>query len=239
MHHPALEARSITKKYGSRTVLDGLSLIVEEGAFEALMGPSGSGKSTFLHIAAGLVKADSGDLSVGGESVSGASDARCAALRRRKIGVVFQAFNLLEDKTVMDNVLLPAKLDGRRPDASRISSLLETLGLSDLASARCRVLSGGEKQRVAVARALSMRPALILADEPTGNLDAEASRSLCALLARLNAETGVAILMVTHDPVVAACARTVRFLRGGKIAASFETQADASRVSRLYLENCK
>ena len=235
----ALKATGLKKSYGGREVLKGLDLTIGEGSFEALMGPSGSGKSTFLHIASGLVPADSGEMSVGGRDVVRMSDAAAAKFRRRHVGVVFQAFNLLDDKTVRDNILLPARLDGAKVPAERLEKLAVALGLDGRLGSRCIELSGGERQRVAVARALLMEPEVVLADEPTGNLDAEASKSLCALLRQLNETERSAILLVTHDPVVAATATKVHFLSGGVIAASCETHGDAALVSRLYLENCR
>lgn len=235
----ALKATGLKKSYGGREVLKGLDLTVGEGSFEALMGPSGSGKSTFLHIASGLVPADSGEMSVGGRDVVRMSDAAAAKFRRRHVGVVFQAFNLLDDKTVRDNILLPARLDGVKVPAERLEKLACALGLDGRLDSRCIELSGGERQRVAVARALLMEPEVVLADEPTGNLDAEASKSLCTLLRQLNETERSAILLVTHDPVVAATATKVHFLSGGVIAASCETHGDAALVSRFYLENCR
>ena len=235
----ALKATGLKKSYGGREVLKGLDLAVGEGNFEALMGPSGSGKSTFLHIASGLVPADSGEMSVGGRDVVRMSDAAAAKFRRRHVGVVFQAFNLLDDKTVRDNILLPARLDGAKVPAERLEKLACALGLDGRLGSRCIELSGGERQRVAVARALLMEPEVVLADGPTGNLDAEASKSLCTLLRQLNETERSAILLVTHDPVVAATATKVHFLSGGVIAASCETHGDAALVSRLYLENCR
>ena len=235
----ALKATGLVKRYGGREVLKGLDLSVGEGCFEALMGPSGSGKSTFLHIAAGLVPADSGEMSVGGRDVVRMGDAAAAKFRRRHVGMVFQAFNLLDDRTVRDNILLPARLDGAKIPAGRLEGLAESLGIGDRLGSKCFELSGGERQRVAVARALLMEPEVVLADEPTGNLDAEASKSLCTLLRQLNETERSAILLVTHDPVVAATATKVHFLADGVIAASCETHGDAALVSRLYLENCK
>ena len=236
---PAIEANGVCKAYGERKVLRGLSLTVEEGRFEALMGPSGSGKSTFLHLAAGLLAVDSGALRVGGEDVAGMSDAAAARFRRRRVGVVFQAFNLLPDRTVRENVLLPIRLDGRRPDDARCERLLTLLGLSGRGGDRADALSGGEQQRVAVARALVASPAVVLADEPTGNLDAAAAKNLCSLLKEANAAERCAVLVVTHDPVVAACASRVHFLKDGVVVASCDTEGDPARVSARYLEACR
>ena len=232
----ALKARGVCRGYGGREVLKDFSLALEAGSFEALMGPSGSGKSTFLHLAAGLLAADAGEILIGGEDVVRMGDGAATKFRRRHLGVVFQAFNLLNEKTVRENILLPLKLDGRRVDIARFASLTERLGIAGLLDRRPEELSGGEQQRVAVARALIAEPDVVLADEPTGNLDAKAAKGLCELLKGLNGSEKSAILVVTHDPMVAACAKRVHFLKDGKIAASHETNGDAARVSALYLE---
>lgn len=233
----ALEAVDIVKKYGERAVLNGFSLTLEPGGFEALMGPSGAGKSTFLHLAAGLIAADSGSIAVGGVPVTDLSDAAAAKFRRRHVGVVFQDFNLLEDKTVRENIVLPLKLDRAPVDMPRFWRLSDILGLSDKLDRRPTALSGGERQRVAIARALLPEPDIVLADEPTGNLDTRAAKGICELLQRLNTLGKSAILVVTHDPVVAAATRKVNFLKDGRLAASYPTQGDPARVSQLYLES--
>ena len=234
----ALEAVGVERSYGRQTVLKGFSLSLEEGSFEALMGPSGSGKSTFLHIAAGLLAADAGSVLVGGRDVVKMSDSEATKFRRRHVGVVFQAFNLLNEKTVRDNILLPLLLDGKSSvsclKSSRLADLAEKLGLSNLLDKMPEELSGGEQQRVAIARALVAEPEIVLADEPTGNLDAKSAKDICEILKGLSGKS--AILVVTHDPVVAACAKKVHFLKDGKIAASYETNGDAAMVSQKYLE---
>ncbi|MBQ2631795.1 MAG: ABC transporter ATP-binding protein [Kiritimatiellae bacterium] len=233
----ALNAKDVCRRYGSQKVLGGLSLTMAPGRFEALMGPSGSGKSTFLHIAAGLLSPDSGSVSVGGTEVTSLSDSAAARFRRRHVGVVFQAFNLLGGKSVRDNILLPLALDGAARGAdARLSALVEALGLVDALGKRPEQLSGGEQQRVAIARALIADPDVVLADEPTGNLDIEGTRRICELLRGLNATEKSAILLVTHDPVVAACAQAVHFLKYGRIVASHDPEGDPARVSELYLE---
>ncbi|MBQ6330382.1 MAG: ABC transporter ATP-binding protein [Kiritimatiellae bacterium] len=233
----ALNAKDVCRRYGSQKVLGGLSLTMAPGRFEALMGPSGSGKSTFLHIAAGLLSPDSGSVSVGGTEVTSLSDSAAARFRRRHVGVVFQAFNLLGGKSVRDNILLPLVLDGAARGAdARLSALVEALGLVDALGKRPEQLSGGEQQRVAIARALIADPDVVLADEPTGNLDIEGTRRICELLRGLNATEKSAILLVTHDPVVAACAQAVHFLKYGRIVASHDPEGDPARVSELYLE---
>jgi len=237
----ALEAIGVCRRYGDQEVLKDFSLSLEAGTFEALMGPSGSGKSTFLHLAAGLLTADAGSLLIDGEDVVKMSDAEATRLRRRKVGVVFQAFNLLNEKTVKENILLPLALESRAlarsaKAAARLSDLASKLGLSGLLDRRPEALSGGERQRVAIARALIAEPAVVLADEPTGNLDAKAAATTCELLGELNRTEKCAILVVTHDPQVAACATKVHFLREGRIISSAATEGDAARVARLALE---
>lgn len=237
----ALKANGVCRGYCNQEVLKDFALELEEGAFEALMGPSGSGKSTFLHLAAGLLGADAGEIFVGGEDVVKMSDAQATKFRRRHIGVVFQSFNLLNEKTVKENVLLPLVFESRsavrKPEvAARFADLIRKLGLEGKENRKSEELSGGEQQRVAIARALMAEPEVILADEPTGNLDSKASKSICALLGDLNKSEKSAILVVTHDPQVAATARKVHFLKDGKIAASHETLGDPERVSKLYME---
>jgi len=235
----ALKASGVCRRYGRQEVLKDFALTVEAGSFEALMGPSGSGKSTFLHVAAGLLAADAGSVLVGGQDVVKMSDAAVTRFRRTHVGVVFQAFNLLNEKTVRENILMPLRLDGKR-GSDRLDGLLSRLGLEGVADKRPEELSGGEQQRVAIARALVAEPDIVLADEPTGNLDAQNAKAICELLKAVNAsEKKTAILVVTHDPVVAACAQKVHFLKDGRIAASFDTQGDAALVSRRYLETYK
>ena len=241
----ALDAKGVCRKYGKQEVLKDFALTVEAGSFEALMGPSGSGKSTFLHIAAGLLAADAGSVEIGGKDIVKMSDSEATKFRRRHVGVVFQAFNLLNEKTVRENVWLPLALDGsissrgHRNNGSadqpaKFDELIEKLGLKGLEDKKPEELSGGEQQRVAIARALIAEPEIVLADEPTGNLDAKSAKGICEILKGLNGKS--AILVVTHDPVVAACAKKVHFLKDGKIAASFETEGDAAKVSEKYLE---
>lgn len=235
----ALAANGVCRRYGKDIVLDGFSLSVGEGGIEALMGPSGSGKSTFLHIAAGLLSADSGSVVIGGTEVTGLSDSAAARFRRRHVGVVFQDFNLLPGKTVRENILLPLRLDGsskREEAVERLARLAVSLGIYGALEKRPDALSGGEKQRAAIARALVASPDIVLADEPTGNLDMENSRTICALLRELNESERTAMLVVTHDPMVAACAQKVHFLKDGRIADSRDTRGDAGRVAKLYLE---
>ena len=234
----ALKAIGVSRRYGKQEVLKDFSLSIEAGSFEVLMGPSGSGKSTFLHIAAGLLAADAGSVEIGGKDVVKMSDSEATKFRRRHVGVVFQAFNLLNEKTVRENVLLPLRLGGEAKSKDeveqRTEDLLKLLGLAGMGKKMPEELSGGEQQRVAIARALIAEPEIVLADEPTGNLDAKSAKGICEILKGLGGKS--AILVVTHDPVVAACAKKVHFLKDGRIAASFETEGDPAKVSERYLE---
>ncbi len=236
----ALKATGLQHSFGKgaarATVLKDFDIAIAPGSFEALMGPSGSGKSTFLHLASGLLVPDAGTGEVGGKAVTSMSDAEATRFRRRHIGVVFQAFNLVETLSVVENIALPIRLDRGRQDPERLAALVTRLGLAGKERRLPRELSGGERQRVAIARALYPAPEIVLADEPTGNLDADASHTLCDLLRDLNHDEKSAILVVTHDPVVAAAASRVHFLKAGRIAASFDTGHDPAAVSAHYLE---
>ena len=239
----ALKASGVGHKYGEQEVLKDFAIELDPGDFVALMGPSGSGKSTFLHLAAGLLQCQSGVIEVGGENVAAMSDTKATIFRRRHEGVIFQSFNLMENLTVEKNVALPLKLDGESKSKveveQRMSELLNATGLEGKRNRLPRELSGGEQQRVAIARALFAKPEVVLADEPTGNLDAKSSKAICELLKEVNKSEQSAILLVTHDPQVAACAKKVAFLKDGAIAAIHDTDGDAEKVSRLYLETYK
>ena len=239
----ALKASGVGHKYGEQEVLKDFAIELDPGDFVALMGPSGSGKSTFLHLAAGLLQCQSGVIEVGGENVAAMSDTKATIFRRRHEGVIFQSFNLMENLTVEKNVALPLKLDGESKSKveveQRMEKLLKLLGLEEKRNRLPRELSGGEQQRVAIARALFAKPEVVLADEPTGNLDAKSSKAICELLKEVNKSEQSAILLVTHDPQVAACAKKVAFLKDGAIAAVHDTDGDAEKVSRLYLETYK
>lgn len=241
---PAVRATALCKAFGSgqtrAKVLENLDLELPRGAFEAVMGASGSGKSTLLHAVAGLVVPDSGSVFVGGAEVSRMGDGEATRFRRRHVGVVFQGYNLVESLSVAENVALPLRLRHAKADPGRLSALLARLGLQGKEKRRPLELSGGERQRVAIARALFAEPDVVLADEPTGNLDAAAARSTCELLREIHeSDRRVSILLVTHDPVVAAAADRVNLLSGGRIAASFDTGHDPALVSARYLETVR
>jgi putative ABC transport system ATP-binding protein len=201
------------------TALEGVSLEVPAGTFLAIMGASGSGKSTLLHLMAGLTKADSGKVLVNGSDLATMRDTELTLFRRHHIGLIFQAFNLIPTLTAAENVALPLMLGGGNGQAGRIKvdELLESLGLSGRRNHRPDALSGGEQQRVAIGRALITDPAVILADEPTGNLDSANSDSVCQLLRELSVTQKKTIVMVTHEPSVAAYAQQTIVMKDGRI----------------------
>jgi ABC-type lipoprotein export system ATPase subunit len=214
-------ASGLVKSYGegraARLVLDGADLVVERGEVVAILGRSGSGKSTLLHLLGGLDRPDRGTIEVAGEAVTGASERELSALRRRRIGFVFQFFHLLPELSGEANVLLAGRVRGARPDAnSRANDLIDRLGLRPVAESLPSRLSGGEQQRFAIARALVNDPVLVLADEPTGNLDVEAGAEVLRLL-RAGADEGRAVVMVTHEASAAGIADRVLTLRDGRL----------------------
>jgi ABC-type lipoprotein export system ATPase subunit len=216
-------AEGVVKTYGegraARRVLDGADLTVQAGEIVAILGRSGSGKSTLLHLIGGLDRPDAGTIAVAGEPVTGATEKQLSALRRRRIGFVFQFFHLLPELTGEANELLPGRVRGARPDAAaRGRELVDRLGLRDVAESLPSRLSGGEQQRFAIARALVNDPALVLADEPTGNLDVQAGAEVLRLL-RAGANDGRAVVLVTHESAAAAIADRVLTLRDGRLVA--------------------
>ena len=221
---PILSARDLTKVYrrGSAEVraVDAVSLDVEPGEFMAIMGRSGSGKTTLLDLLGCLLRPTGGTLAIDGRSVVGASDDELATIRRERIGFVFQEFNLIPTLTAIENVMLPLRYGPRRPNGRQEAvELLELVGLGHRAAHRPTELSGGEQQRVAIARALVNEPAVILADEPTGELDSATSETLMGTLRGLNHERGVTIIIVTHDAGVAGATDRVVRLSDGKVVA--------------------
>jgi ABC-type lipoprotein export system ATPase subunit len=217
----AVHARGLVKAFGegraARRVLDGADLDVEPGEVVAVLGRSGSGKSTLLHLLGGLDRAEAGTIEIAGTDVAGASEAELSALRRREIGFVFQFFHLLPELSGEGNVLLAGRMRGAHPQAAvRGVELIERLGLRDVAASLPHQLSGGEQQRFAIARALVNDPSVLLADEPTGNLDAEAGAEVLRLL-RAGADEGRAVVMVTHEAGATAMADRVLRLDGGRL----------------------
>mgnify|MGYP001199734522 FL=1 len=214
-------ASELTRRYGEGDAavdaLAGISTGFDRHRFTAIMGPSGSGKSTLMHILAGLDRPTSGTVELDGTEITSLDDGELTKLRRDKLGFVFQFFNLLPVLTAEENVVLPLSIAGRKPDRAWVDQLIETVGLGARRTHRPGELSGGQQQRVAVARALVTKPAVIFADEPTGNLDSKASADVLALLRRAVDEFGQTVVMVTHDPVAAAHADRLITLRDGRI----------------------
>ncbi|MFC4947476.1 ABC transporter ATP-binding protein [Pseudonocardia sp. GCM10023141] len=218
----AAQALDLVKVYGRGDAavhaLDGVSLAIPAGRFTAIMGPSGSGKSTLMHLLAGLDTATSGTVLLGDTDLSTSSDAELTAVRRDRIGFVFQSFNLLPQLTAEQNIELPSRLAGRAPDAQWRANLIGMLGLGDRLGHRPAELSGGQQQRVALARALLGRPDVVFADEPTGNLDTASGQEVLGLLHRSVRDLGQTVVMVTHDAVAASWAHEVVLLRDGRLA---------------------
>jgi putative ABC transport system ATP-binding protein len=241
-----LVVENVRKEFrqGDRTVvaLDGVSMEVAQGQFVAAMGASGSGKSTLLHLMAGLTQPDGGKVIINGIDISDLNDRDLTLFRRRNIGLVFQAFNLIPTLTAAENVALPLMLEGKNGSVGtkKVNELLEILGLSKRREHRPDAMSGGEQQRVAIGRALVTDAAVILADEPTGNLDSANSRSVCELLRDLSAIHNKTIVMVTHEPSVAAFAQEVAILRDGQLLDRFAVNgADSEDLAIRYQERLR
>jgi putative ABC transport system ATP-binding protein len=232
MEHAA-QAIEATKVYGSGETqvraLDGVTVGFATGAFTAIMGPSGSGKSTLMHCVAGLDTLTSGRVVIGDTDLSTLNDRQLTLLRREKIGFVFQSYNLIPTLTALENITLPMALAGRKPDQAWLDTVVGTVGLSSRLSHRPSELSGGQQQRVAVARALASRPAIIFADEPTGNLDSRAGAEILEFMRTAVVELGQSIVMVTHDPVAAGYSQRIVFLADGRIVDEMD-QPTAERV---------
>jgi len=236
----ALLMDSVSMVYGSGPgevrALDNVSVTLNRGTFTAVMGPSGSGKSTFLHCAAGLDRPTSGQVWLDGKDLTTLKETVLTELRRRRIGFVFQAYNLLPALNVRDNITLPLRLAGVRPDQEWLTEIVARVGLADRLGHRPSELSGGQQQRVAIARALVNRPDVVLADEPTGALDSRTGRQVLQLLREIVDGLGQTVLMVTHDPVAAAYAHRVLFLADGKLAGMLDSptpETVADRMTRL------
>ncbi len=216
-----LEVKNLSKVYGKGDTmvkaLDNVSFSVEQGEFVAIIGPSGSGKSTLLHILGGVDTATSGSVVINNTDISTLDETALAIFRRRQIGLVYQFYNLIPILTVEENLTLPLLLDGRKPDKRQINSLVERLGLSNRLNHLPNQLSGGQQQRVSIGRALVNNPALMLADEPTGNLDSENSREIVSLLRHFNKEYNQTVIIITHDERIALSADRVISIEDGKI----------------------
>jgi putative ABC transport system ATP-binding protein len=216
-----VSATDVRRRYGEGdaavNALAGVTVGFERGRFSAIMGPSGSGKSTLMHILAGLDRPTSGTVTLDDVEITALDDADLTRLRRDKLGFIFQFFNLLPVLTAEENVVLPLSIAGEKPDAEWIGRLIDTVGLSDRRTHRPAELSGGQQQRVAVARALASKPAVVFADEPTGNLDSKSSEEVLGLLRRSVDELSQTVVMVTHDPEAAAHADRLLVLRDGLV----------------------
>lgn len=226
-----LQANDLTKIYGSGEnavhALDGVNFSVEKGEFVAIVGTSGSGKSTLLHMLGGLDRPTSGSVAVDGKEIFSLKDEALTIFRRRKIGFVFQNYNLVPVLNVYENIVLPVQLDGKAPDMPYINSIIETLGLGSKLQNLPNNLSGGQQQRVAIARALASKPAIILADEPTGNLDSKTSQDVLGLLKVTGQKYAQTIVMITHNEEIAQLADRIIRIEDGRILSARESVGNA------------
>ena len=216
-----VKVENLTKIYGKGDTevraLDNVSFSIPQGQFVAIVGPSGSGKSTLLHILGGVDTPTSGSVQIGGTDISKLDETALAIFRRRQIGLIYQCYNLLPSLNVEEKLTLTLLLDGRKPDKQQIRALVATLGLSERLKHLPNQLSGGQQQRVSIGRALVNNPALVLADEPTGNLDSENSREIIALLRRFNRESNQTVVIITHDERIALSADRIISVEDGRI----------------------
>ena len=236
-NRPAARVVEAVKVYGRGEnevrALDGVSVEFASGRFTAIMGPSGSGKSTLMHSVAGLDHLTSGTVIIGDTNVTELDDRRLTQLRRDRIGFIFQAFNLVPTLTAAENIALPSRLAGRKPDPAWFDQVVETVGLQNRLKHRPSELSGGQQQRVAVARALASRPEIVFADEPTGNLDSRTGAEILSFMRTAVREFGQTIVMVTHDPVAAAYADRAVFLADGRIVDDLDDPTADSVLDRI------
>ena len=216
-----LEVKNLSKIYGKGDTIvkavDDVSFTVEQGEFVAIIGPSGSGKSTLLHIIGGVDTPTTGNVIIDGTDITKLKESPLSIFRRRQIGLVYQFYNLIPILTVEENLTLPLLLDGRKPNKEQIDYLVSNLGLGDRLNYLPNQLSGGQQQRVSIGRALANNPALLLADEPTGNLDSENSKEIVALLRKFNREHNQTVIMITHDERIAQSADRIIAIEDGKI----------------------
>jgi len=242
---PAVSTENLTKIYGKAeaaiTALDHINVRIEVGEFVAVMGPSGCGKSTLLHLIGGLDRPTEGRVFLNGADLSALDDEAISAVRRRNIGFVFQFYNLLPVLSALENAALPLSLDGVDPALARqkAGQWLERFDLGNRLDHRPDQLSGGQQQRVAIARALVAEPSLIVADEPTGNLDSLASDQIAALLARISTEWGRTVLIVTHDPRIAAQADRILFLKDGKLVDEAVLEGNDGRNAEIVADRMR
>jgi putative ABC transport system ATP-binding protein len=233
----AVRGRGLSKVYragaGAVHALRDVDVDFEPATFTAIMGPSGSGKSTLLHILAGLEKPTEGWVEISGTRLDGLSDRELTLLRRRQVGFIFQSYNLLPVLTGEENITLPVTIGGGKVDQAWLETLLVSMGIAERRAHRPNEMSGGEQQRMAVARALITRPAVVFADEPTGNLDSVAGREILELLRHAVEELGQTIVMVTHDPTAAAIADSVMFLADGRIVGELRSPTVDEILDRL------
>jgi putative ABC transport system ATP-binding protein len=226
-----------TKVYGAGQAavraLDEVDVSFEGGRFTAIMGPSGSGKSTLLHCLAGLDELTSGAVYLGDIELGSLSEKQLTVLRRDRVGFVFQSYNLIPTLDARENITLPMRLAGRRPDRDWVDNVIDTVGLRDRLSHRPSELSGGQQQRVAVARALASRPEVVFADEPTGNLDSKSGSEILGFMSQAVGDLAQTIVMVTHDPVAAAYADRAVFLGDGRIVGELPDPTAASVIDRM------
>jgi putative ABC transport system ATP-binding protein len=236
-HLIAARAVDVSKVYGKGEAevraLDGISVEFGTGRFTTIMGPSGSGKSTLMHCLAGLDTVTGGAVYVGDVDVSRLNDRQLTQLRRDRIGFIFQSFNLVPTLTALENITLPSSLAGRKPDKAWLDHVIDTVGLRSRLRHRPSELSGGQQQRVAVARALASQPAIIFADEPTGNLDSRTGAEILAFMRTAVHELGQTIVMVTHDPVAASYAHRAVFLADGRIVDEIADPTAAAVLDRI------
>jgi putative ABC transport system ATP-binding protein len=232
-----VQAHDLRRRFGAGEAavdaLDGVSVSFPAGRFAAIMGPSGSGKSTLMHILAGLDKPTSGTVSLDGVELNGLDDKRLTKLRRDRVGFIFQTFNLLPVLSAEENILLPLSIAGRRPDEEWFDRLIDAIGIRDRLSHRPAEMSGGQQQRVAVARALISRPAVVFADEPTGNLDSKASKDVLELLRHAVDDFGQTVVMVTHDAGAASFADRLLVLADGRVAEDREGATAEQALARM------
>jgi putative ABC transport system ATP-binding protein len=237
----AAQVQNVSKFYGGHSnrieALSNITIGIDRGRFTAIMGPSGSGKSTLMHVLAGLDTASAGRVWLGDTDITDLDDTALTLLRRRRVGFVFQSYNLVPTLDVESNILLPFELDGRKPNEDErawIFRLVQSLGLASRLRHRPHELSGGQQQRVAIARALATRPDLVLADEPTGNLDSRTGREVLSLLAAASTDYGQTIAMVTHDAIAASYADRILFLADGVVTADRE-RSSAEEIGAFML----